>query len=637
MPEDSDLLNLMPACFDNPVPSSPILKILQDASEKRAFCSKSPSGHSSRQTEAPCPQTFFPFLLREEGSPSRLSMSVSLSQGLPLAQSLQNFMSMLNPNKLLRYKDVAMLFLRHGNGDLIQQTGFDSQSEENVEAAEEASELANDLEKLGPTFVKIGQMLSTRADLLPPVYLDALSRLQDDVEPISYEAATEVFEDELGVRVSKAFRSFNERPLASASLGQVHRAELHDGRRVVVKIQRPGIRKEISKDLDALEGIAEFMDEHTDFGKKYNTGLLVAQFRRSLLQELDYQREASQLLELKNNLVNFHLLEIPGVVPDFTSSKVLTMDYLPGNKVTSLSGTVIADVDGAVLVEELFKAYLQQILVDGFFHADPHPGNLLLTKEGTIAILDLGMVGRIPQTSRDQLFHLLVGIAEGNGVQVAQAATAIGSQRTENFNRDSFIRRIEDIVGAAKGAQLEKIDMGAIVMEVTQACAEEGIRIPAEIAMLGKTLLNLDRVGAILSPGFNPHDAIRKHVDEIGKLRIKETLTSANLMGMLTESKEFVEQLPPRMNRIFDMVADNKLKVEVDAIDETKLMRGLQTIANRITLGLILSALIVGSSLLMKIETSFTLFGYPGLAILFFLLAALGSILLFLRIWIKDL
>ena len=543
---------------------------------------------------------------------------------------------MLNPNKLLRYKDVAMLFLRHGNGDLIQQTGFAVESDESVEAAEDASELARDLEKLGPTFVKIGQMLSTRVDLLPPVYLDALSRLQDDVEPISYEAATEVFESELGVRVSKAFLSFEKEPLASASLGQVYCAKLHDGRKVVVKIQRPGIRKEILRDLDALEGIAEFMDEHTDFGRKYEVGLLVSQFRRSLLQELDYQREASQLLELKKNLVDFPLLNIPGVVPDFTSAKVLTMDYLPGNKVTDLSGVVMTDVDGELLVEELFKAYLQQILVDGFFHADPHPGNLLLTKEGKIAILDLGMVGRVTQTSRDHLFHLLVGIAEGNGVQVAQAATAIGSQRDVDFDRESFTRRVEDIVGAAKGAQLEKIDMGAIVMEVTQACAEEGIRIPAEIAMLGKTLLNLDRVGAILSPGFNPHDAIRMHVDEIGGLRIKETLSSANLMGMLTESKEFIEQLPPRMNRIFDMVADNRLKVEVDAIDETKLMRGLEKIANRVTLGLILSALIVGSSLLMQIETSFTLFGYPGLAILFFLLAAIGSILLFLRVWTAD-
>ena len=546
-----------------------------------------------------------------------------------LARSLRNRTMMLNPNKLLRYKDVAFLFLRHGNGDLIQQAGFGADSEEDVEAAEDASELASDLEKLGPTFVKIGQMLSTRVDLLPPVYLDALSRLQDDVAPITYEAATEVLEDELGVRVSKAFQSFDEKPLASASLGQVHRAVLHDGRQVVVKIQRPGIRKEILRDLDALEGIADFLDERTDFGRKYETGLLVSQFRRSLLQELDYQREASQLLELKKNLSCFRLLEIPGVVADFTSAKVLTMDYLSGNKVTDLSGVVITDVDGETLVEELFKAYLQQILVDGFFHADPHPGNLLLTERGTIAILDLGMVGRVTQTSRDQLFHLLVGIAEGNGVQVAQAATSISTLKGDDFDRESFTRRVEDIVGAAKGAQLDKIDMGAIVMEVTQACAEEKIRIPAEIAMLGKTLLNLDRVGAILSPGFNPHESIRKHVEEISQLRVKETLTSANLMGMLTESKEFIEQLPPRMNRIFDMVADNQLKVEVDAIDETKLMGGLQTIANRITLGLILSALIVGSSLLMQIETKFTIFEYPGVAILFFLLAAIGSVLLF--------
>ncbi len=539
------------------------------------------------------------------------------------------------PRHLRRYKDVALLFSRYGSGALIDQTGFTDDGN-NDEQTGSGHDLAADLENMGPTFVKIGQLLSTRGDLLPPAHLKALARLQDHVEPVPYEEIERVIQSELGVRVSKAFESFDTSPLAAASLGQVHLATLHGGRKVAVKVQRPGIRQDIVDDLDSLQQIAEFLDDHTDFGRTYEIGRLVDQFRSSLLRELDYQREASQLAELRNNLRDFSRLKVPKVVDDYTTHRVLTMDYLPGTKITSLSGAVLTDLDGDVLAEEFFRAYLRQILIDGFFHADPHPGNLLLTHDRDIAILDLGMVGRIQQRMRDQLVHLLAGIAEGDGVQTAEAAMNIGTPRSGEINRTQFINAVEEIVGAARARQLAKIDMGTVVLQVTSACAEAGLRIPAELSLLGKTLMNLDRVGAVLSPGFEPADSIRRHLGEISHGRIKDSLTSANLLGMLTETKDFIGQLPSRLNRILEMVADNKLKVQVDSIDEKALLQGLQKIANRITLGLILAAFIVGSSLLSRIETEVTVFGYPALAIGFFLIASIGSLILLIQILWKD-
>ena len=543
----------------------------------------------------------------------------------------------LAPTHLRRYKDIAILFIKYGSSEVIAGGGFSLEAEtDQPEGNQSAEHLAKDLEKLGPTFVKIGQLLSTRGDLLPPAFLNALGRLQDDVEPVPVEEIEKVIQEELGVRISKAFESFERKPLAAASLGQVHLATLRGGRPVAIKVQRPDIRREIAGDLDSLEAIAEFLDNHTDFGRKYETLRMIRQFRASILRELDYTREAANLAELRENLKEFDRLELPRVVPDYSSGRVLTMDYIPGTKITSLSGAVRTDLDGDVLADQLFQAYLKQILVDGFFHADPHPGNLLLTHDRNIAILDLGMTGRVQQRMRDQLVHLLAGIGEGNGIQTAEAAMGIAEAKSEEINRGSFIRAVEEIVGSAKSSKLAEIDMGTIVLQVTRACAEAGLRIPPEMSMIGKALMNLDRVGAALSPGFDPQDAIQRHLGQISRARVKETLTSANILGMLTETKQFLGQLPLRANRILDLLADNKLKVRVDSIDEKALIVGLQKVANRITLGLILAAFIVGSSMLARVETSFRIFGYPGLAMVFFLIATIGAAALFVQIVFKD-
>jgi len=542
----------------------------------------------------------------------------------------------LAPTHLKRYKDVAWLFFKYGNADLDTQTGFSDSDSAKGERAKDATSLATDLEKLGPTFVKIGQLLSTRSDLLPPVYLDALSRLQDKVEPVPYEAIQNVVQDQLGVRISKAFESFDHTPIGAASLGQVHRAVLRGGREVAVKVQRPDIRNEIVDDLDSLESIAEFLDAHTDFGKKYETGRILSEFRSTLMRELDYQKEARHLTQLRENLRDFPRMHVPSVVEDYSTSMVLTMDYLAGTKVTSLSGAVLVDIDGGSLAEELFRAYLKQILVDGLFHADPHPGNLLVTPNHHLAILDLGMVGRVNQRMQDQLMHLIAGISHGDGQQVAEAALRLGEPKDPDFDRGQFFHEIETIVGELKNARLEEIQVGRVMLMVLQACAASGIRIPAEISLLGKTLMNLDRVGISLSPNFDANESIRRNLESIAQSRVKDSFSMASIMGALTETKDLLGSLPRRTNEILELVSTNKLRVKVDSIDEHKLMLGLQKVANRITAGLILSAFIVGSSMLARVETSFRILGYPGLAMVFFLIAAVCSVILMIQIFFKD-
>jgi predicted unusual protein kinase regulating ubiquinone biosynthesis (AarF/ABC1/UbiB family) len=543
----------------------------------------------------------------------------------------------LNTAHLKRYKDIALLLMKYGRSDLVNQAGLGDVLDEKVDQADagEAKELAADLEKMGPTFIKLAQLLSTRADLLPIAYLEALTRLQDKVEPFSFGDVEQIVSSELGVRLSKGFSEFEATPMAAASLGQVHFARMRDGRQVVVKVQRPGVREIIVEDLDALEAVAQFLDGHTETGRRYEFQPMLVEFRKSLINELDYRQEARNLTIFADNLREFTRIDVPRPVDDYTTSRVLTMEYIKGKKITSLSPLARIDIDGYVLAEHLFHAYLQQILVDGFFHADPHPGNVFLTDYGSIALIDLGMVARITPSFQEQLLQLLLAISEGRGDEAAERTIKLGVPK-EDFDQVMFSRDIADLVTRHQSSNVQEINTGHVVLEITRIAGERGFRLPPEFTMIAKTLLNLDQVVHTLDPSFDPNASIRRHATEIVRQRMLKSLSPGNVFTSALEVKEFAEKLPGRVNKFLDTVANNELKLQVDAIDETKLMAGFQKIANRITLGLILAALIVGAALMMRVETSFKILGYPGLAIIFFLVAAGGGILLAINILYSD-
>ncbi len=545
----------------------------------------------------------------------------------------------LKPQHLKRYQQIAWLFMKYGRSDLVKASGLGEalEAEQQVEPAEaaKANELADDLEKLGPTFVKLGQLLSTRVELLPAAYLEALARLQDKVEPFGFDQVEKIVSSELGVRISKAFLEFESEAMAAASLGQVHRAILRDGRPVAVKVQRPAIREQMVEDLDALEEIAEFLDAHTELGKRYEFAQMLEQFRKSLLQELDYRQEASNLNTIREELREFDRIVIPAPIEDFCTSRVLTMEFVPGKKVTDLSPLARMEFDGAALAEELFRAYLKQILVNGFFHADPHPGNVFLTPDYRVALLDLGMVGRIMPRLQENLLQLLMAIAEGQGEEAANIAIKIGEKK-DDFDSKAFTRRVSEIVAQQKTATVEQMQVGRLVLEVTQTSADNGIRVPPELTMLGKTLLNLDQVGRALEPEFDPNASIRRNAAQIMQQRLLKSLSPGNLFSGVLELKDLLQRLPARLNKIIDAISNNELKVTVDAIDEQTLVEGFQKVANRITVGLVLAALIVGAALLMRVDTTFRIWGYPGLAIIFFLIAAGGGVALLVNILFYD-
>ena len=545
----------------------------------------------------------------------------------------------LKPERLKRYKDVAMLLIKYGRSDLISAAGLEGSVLPDEIAAETetapAEELAKDLERLGPTFIKLGQLLSTRADLLPGPYLDALARLQDQIEPFPYEEVERIVSGELGVRLSKAFAEFEPSPLAAASLSQVHRAYMRDGRAVVVKVQRPDIRDLIVGDLEALGEIAHFLDQHTELGRRYEFDNMLVNLRKSLLRELDFTIEANNLHTIGEALIEFDQIVVPEPIDDYTTTRVLTMEYVPGKKITSLNPLRLLEIDGASLADALFRAYLKQFLVDGLFHADPHPGNVFLTDDDRIALLDLGMVGRVTRTFQDNLLRLMLAISEGRGEMAAQAAIRMGEAK-EGFDREAFKRRITDLVAENSDAILSRLNAGKVTLEITKISADCWFRLPAEFTMIAKALLNLDRVVYTLDSNFDPNSIIRERANEILQRNIAKSLAPNNLLSGVVDFKEFAEKLPDRVNRILDTVGDNRLRLKVDAIDEKVVLEGLQKVANRITLGLVVASLIVGAAMLMRVETSFRIWGYPGFAMILFLLAAAAGLVLAFSILFYD-
>lgn len=541
---------------------------------------------------------------------------------------------------LKKYKDIAFFLWKYGNREIIRESGLmngleihDKEPDQST-ILDEAS-LVSDIQKLGPTFIKLGQLLSTRPDLITAPYIKALCRLQDDLEAFSYAEVESIVQSELGVRISKAFRSFEEKPLAAASLGQVHLAKLRSGQMVVVKIQRPGIRKRVIEELEILEEVTQFLEKNTALGRKYDLNKLFLNFRGTLLRELNYLKEAQHMNRLHHNLRNFRNIVIPTAIPDYTSDKVLTMEFIHGRNITRISPLRKLELDGEHICEDLFKAYLQQIVVDGFMHADPHPGNVHLTDDNRIALLDMGMVAHLSNDLRQNYLKLILTISENKASEATDLLLKM-STRSENANEGQFRTKIAELIMENHHASVGDIDTGSVMFALINAAGEAGFHLPMELSTVGKALLNLDLVAHTLAPKFNPNKAIRRNAVSLMNQIMYKELAPQNFFSTLLEAKELVEKMPERLNRIIENVADNKVHIKVDAFDERHLMKGFQKVANRITIGLILAALVVGSALMMNVRTDFTLFGYPGVAIIAFLVAVIGAAGLAINIFFYD-
>lgn len=507
----------------------------------------------------------------------------------------------------------------------LEANGMDPAEQAGADVGGDPEQFVADLEALGPTFIKIGQALSTRPDMVPAPYLAALERMQDGVAPVAFEDIRAVAEEELGLPLGKVFSSFEETPLGGASLAQVHRATLRDGRPVAVKIQRPHIADQIIADLDALAAVAGKADRVTDLGRRLQFTDWVREFRKTLLAELDYRSEAENLERFGQHFDGYPELYVPAPVWDLTRKRVLTMELVVGTKVTAISGLRRTEQKLDGLASALMRGYLDQVFVHGEIHADPHPGNLLVTDDGRLALFDLGMVAHVPPRQRERLLKLLFAAVDGRGEEVAVEAIGLGT-RLEDFKEEQFLREVGQMVAryAAHSAG-QGLSEGRLVLELVRLATASGLRTPPELSLLGKTLLNLERVAEALDPALDVKHIVESHLEHVMRDRLRKSFSPANLASELMEVQALVREAPRKLTDILSLLSENRMQVRVAGLEESHLLESLHKIANRISAGVITASLILASAMMMRIETGARLFGFPAIALVLFLVGvALG-------------
>ncbi|HET7359228.1 MAG TPA: AarF/ABC1/UbiB kinase family protein, partial [Rhodanobacteraceae bacterium] len=466
--------------------------------------------------------------------------------------------------------------------------------------------------------------LSTRPDMVPEPYLLALERMQDDVAPVPVAEIRTVVEGELGTRIATVFASFDDEPLAAGSVAQVHAATLRDGREVVLKVQRPGIAQTLREDLAILAKLAGAADRMTDVGRRYGFSEWIAELRHSLANEIDFELEADNLRCFAANLEDYPLLYVPQPLPDLCTARLLAMDRVRGIKVTHVPPVRRIEHPLDAQARQLLCAYLDQVFVHGLVHADPHPGNVLLMDDQRLALFDLGMVARLTPRMRQHLLKLLLGAIGGNGDQVGEISETLGTA-LEDFRHGQYRRRVDQLVSGYVGLQRagHGLSEGRLVLELTRVGAACGLRPPAELSILGKTLLNLEAVTTALDPDMDTHGVVEEHLQQVMRRQALGSMSPANLASQWLDMQELARHTPQHVSAILQTLAENRLRVRIDGLEESRMMESLQKIANRIAIGVIVAALVIGAALTARMPGGARWLGLPALSVVFIAVAVL--------------
>jgi len=530
-------------------------------------------------------------------------------------------------NQIRRSKQIISVLIKYGLDYFIDQAkiGFWFKIRKKSKEFQRLTlpkKLRLALEELGPTFIKFGQILSTRPDFLPPDFIKELEKLQDKVPPFSSFYAQKIIEKELNKPLKKLFKKFESEPIAAASLSQVHKAILPNNKVVAVKIQRPGIKKTIELDLKILENLAGFLENRFYNGWVYQPKLIVIELKKAIEREIDFTNEAYNFERFRMNFKDTEDIKVPKIYWEMSTSKILTMEFMKGTKINEITQGKYKNVfDAKKVAKRGAQAILKQILEDGFFHADPHPANLLVQPPNTIIMLDVGMVGYLDEETIFKIAKLLQAIIDRNIEKIINCLENLGAVIKE-VDRISFRQDLKELLDRYFGVPLKHLEIKKISEDMLKVMVEHHLVLPSSFVLMLKALSMEESIGKKLDPDFDMISTAKPFVKKILRKKImpQELLKKSNIL--FQESMELIEKLPQDLIDVFYKLKEGRLKFNFEHQGLEKLVREIDRSSNRISFSLIIAALIIGSSLVLQQQVGPFIFGYPILGIIGYLLAS---------------